>query len=188
MTRVSGLICALVLLATPSTAATDSQPDATIQAFTQRVNSYLELRQRVAKSVPPLELSADGHSIHLASHALARALRKARADAVVGDLFTPDVAAVFRVRIAEVLRREGLTAGALLQDLLDESPPAAAARPKVNGRFDWSRAAAMPGFIIAALPPLPDELQYRFVDEDLVLLDCDAGLIVDVLPHALLTE
>jgi len=62
MTRVSGLICALVLLATPSTAATDSQPDATIQAFTQRVNSYLELRQRVAKSVPPLELSADGRA------------------------------------------------------------------------------------------------------------------------------
>ena len=58
----------------------------------------------------------------------------------------------------------------------------------MNGRFDWTRAAAMPAFIIAALPPLPDELQYRFVDDDMVLLDSDAGLIIDVLPHALLTE
>src|SRR5262245_39960129 len=188
MTRVSGLICALVLLAMPSAAATDSQPDATIQAFTQRVNAYLELRQRVAKSVPPLELSSDPHAIHLASHALARGLRKARADAAAGDLFTADVADVFRRRIADALRENGVTAGVLLQDLFDESPPTAAPRPKVNVRFDWSRAAAMPGFIIAALPPLPDELQYRFVDEDLVLLDCDAALILDVLPHALLTE
>ena len=188
MTRVSGLICALVLLAAPSAAATDSQPDATIQAFTQRVNGYLELRQRVVKSVPPLELSSDPQAIHLASHALARALRKARTDAAAGDLFTADVADVLRRRIADALRENGVTAGVLLQDLFDESPPTPASRPKVNARFDWSRAAAMPGFIIAALPPLPDELQYRFVDEDLVLLDCDAALILDVLPHALLTE
>ena len=188
MTRVSGLICALVLLATPAAAARDSQPGATIQAFTQRVNGYLELRQRVVKSVPPLELSSDPHSIHLASHELARALRKARADATAGDIITAEVADLFRRRIANALRDNGMTVGMLLQDLLDEAPPTAAARPKVNGRFDWTRAAAMPGFIIAALPPLPDELQYRFVDEDLVLLDCDAGLIVDVLPHALLTE
>ena len=46
----------------------------------------------------------------------------------------------------------------------------------------------MPGDIIAALPPLPDELQYRFVSHNLVLLDCDAGLIIDVLPQALATE
>ena len=41
---------------------------------------------------------------------------------------------------------------------------------------------APPGFKV---PPLPDALQYRFVNRDLVLLDCDASLIIDVLPRAL---
>jgi hypothetical protein len=43
----------------------------------------------------------------------------------------------------------------------------------------------MPTAIIQALPEVPWPLQYRFVSHDLVLLDVDAGLIVDILPDAL---
>ena len=39
--------------------------------------------------------------------------------------------------------------------------------------------------IIEALPALPDELQYRLVGGHLVLIDIHAGLVVDILPHAL---
>ena len=55
----------------------------------------------------------------------------------------------------------------------------------VNARFEWSCSAATPGFLIAALPPLPDELQYRFVGVDLVLVDVPARLIVDIMPLAI---
>jgi hypothetical protein len=43
----------------------------------------------------------------------------------------------------------------------------------------------MPTAIIQALPEVPWPLQYRFVYRDLVLLDVDAGLVVDILPDAL---
>ena len=39
--------------------------------------------------------------------------------------------------------------------------------------------------VIAALPPLPPELQYRIVGDTLVLIDVHASLIVDLLPRAL---
>jgi hypothetical protein len=39
--------------------------------------------------------------------------------------------------------------------------------------------------VIQALPPLPPELQYRIVGDDLFLVDVHASLIVDILPGAL---
>jgi hypothetical protein len=39
--------------------------------------------------------------------------------------------------------------------------------------------------ILEALPELPDEVEYRFFGRDLVLLDVEAGLVVDVLKQAL---
>jgi hypothetical protein len=39
--------------------------------------------------------------------------------------------------------------------------------------------------IVAALPALPPELQYRIVGDSLALIDVHAGLILDVLPDAL---
>ena len=39
--------------------------------------------------------------------------------------------------------------------------------------------------ILEVLPELPDGLQYRFVERDLVLVDIAADLVIDVLPDAL---
>ena len=55
----------------------------------------------------------------------------------------------------------------------------------VNGRFSWRTAAATPPYVLAVLPTLPGELQYRFVGPDLVLVDIAANFIIDVLPDAL---
>jgi hypothetical protein len=45
--------------------------------------------------------------------------------------------------------------------------------------------AIMPPCLLAALPPLPEELGYRFLAGDLVLVDLHARLIVDFIPRAL---
>jgi hypothetical protein len=39
--------------------------------------------------------------------------------------------------------------------------------------------------LLAVLPALPEELEYRFIGRDLVLVDVHADLIVDVLKDAL---
>ena len=42
----------------------------------------------------------------------------------------------------------------------------------------------VPPCVLAALPELPQELQYRFLGRDLLLVDIGANLIVDILPAA----
>lgn len=43
----------------------------------------------------------------------------------------------------------------------------------------------MPPKLLLALPLLPEELEYLFVNRDLVLWDWHADLIIDVLPNAI---
>ncbi len=45
----------------------------------------------------------------------------------------------------------------------------------------------IPPLLIAALPPLPPELEYRFIGQSLVLWDVHANLIVDFMPGAFTT-
>ena len=51
----------------------------------------------------------------------------------------------------------------------------------------WQRLAAVVVQLAAAppVPPLPRELQYRFLFRDLALVDVHANLVVDILPDAL---
>jgi hypothetical protein len=42
--------------------------------------------------------------------------------------------------------------------------------------------------LLQALPPLPPELQYRIVDDDLVLIDLRASLVVDILDDVMAAD
>jgi hypothetical protein len=46
------------------------------------------------------------------------------------------------------------------------------------------REAVMVRILLQWLPPLPEDLEYRLIDHDLVLWDSHADLILDVLPDA----
>jgi len=57
--------------------------------------------------------------------------------------------------------------------------------PTINGDYPAGASISlMPPCLLAALPPLPDELQYRFLSRDLILWDLHPGLIVDFIPWA----
>jgi hypothetical protein len=58
-------------------------------------------------------------------------------------------------------------------------------RAVVNERWPGTALTTMPPDLLAILPPLPRELEYRFVHRDLVLWDVRADLIVDVLRDAI---
>jgi hypothetical protein len=131
-----------------------------------------------------LQPTDDWVQISRALDARAAAIRAARPTAAQGDLFDRQVTELIRGRIRSVLRQRGDGAGELLADA-DEEVPADAARPFVNRRFPWARGAMMPPDILQALPPLPEELQYRLVDRDLVLIDMHADLVFDILSAAL---
>ena len=42
----------------------------------------------------------------------------------------------------------------------------------------------MPPNLLAALPDLPEDLEYRIVNRDLILHDIDANIVVDVIDNA----
>lgn len=94
-------------------------------------------------------------------------------DLVEGALFTPPVANAFRSRV-----RSALANGCVLPD-----PGADFSVPRVNTATIGT--AIVPPCIVAALPKLPAELEYRMSGIALVLGDAHLHIVVDVLHAAL---
>jgi hypothetical protein len=154
-----------------------------LQSFEQSIQHYMAVHRAVEHQLPALAVTGDAQAIDLAVTMRTAGLRLARATARQGDIFAPDVARVFRAWITKALEsHDYLVADLLLPPGEDgDTPPP----PLVNGRFAWRTAIATPACVLATLPSLPEELQYRFVGRDLVLVDIEANLIVDVLPDVL---
>jgi hypothetical protein len=150
--------------------------------FGNRIDQYMALRERQAQVCRLI--SSDQQHIEAATEALALAIADARMGARPGDLFGDDARAAFGPRIHAALKAADYSVADLLVEINVEAPRRRATLA-VNERFDWRYGALMPPSIIAALPGLPHVLQYRFVGRDLVLVDVEAGLIVDILPGLL---
>jgi hypothetical protein len=59
-------------------------------------------------------------------------------------------------------------------------------RPVINRTMpDTAALATIPPLLLNRLPRLPDNLQYRFLDRHVVLMDGDTRLIIDYLLNVL---
>ena len=180
------LLCASAGYAqTPATDAARDTPDFRVQVwgniaadFSARIETYLELRHTLEQGLPPLTVTDNPAEIGRAERALARRIRVARRGARQGELFTPDIRAVFR-RVL-LLETDARTRTAIM----DENPGAFSTR--INGTYSKERPlSTVPANILAVLPRLPDDIQYRFLGPDLVLHDTRANVILDRLPCAI---
>lgn len=173
------MIIEFVLAASALVAAGQQAPVADLSS---RLHAYQVVRQRAARSVPPLSVTEDRASTIAAGDALAAAIVRERRDARQGDIFTPAIADAVRAAIASgCQRRFDLLWAEIEADLIAPLPA-----PSVNGR--WPIGAplpTMPPDLLEALPPLPPELEYRFMNGALVLRDVDANLIVDFVGDAI---
>ena len=189
MTPVRGIAAgvAVLVVAAVAAAAVDgsgSREDP-IRRFDEAVDAYLVLRGSLMSTLPPLDMSPDLETLRTASTALAAAIRAARPLAAEGDIFNPSAAVVLRRRIRAMLVDPRCPLAEILAVESDDEQRLLPPRAIVHDRFDWSRGSFMPSCLLGVLPVLPDELQFRFVQRDLVLVDIDADLIVDVLADAL---
>jgi hypothetical protein len=165
-----------------SSAETDANG---IDAFNARVTDYLRIRQEITARLPAPERMFDDPAEMLRQRALLReAIRNARAGARRGDVFTPDAALAFRRIIVSTVVTARVDPRYLVHGFNDDRLPGAK-RPAVNGKFDWRLGAWMWPALLRDLPRLPPELEYRIVDDDLVLIDPRASLVVDILDDAL---
>jgi hypothetical protein len=158
-----------------------------MQAFEDRVTRYVLQHRLLEATVPPLQPTRDVRQIDMAVQALAVRIRLARTDARPGDLITPEAGLVFRRRIAACLTAEW--AAVLADNAAEVEEEGVPAGPPVVLRVNmtWPEPVpfgVVPPQLLAALPRLPDELQYRIVGNALVLWDHHANLIVDFLPDA----
>jgi hypothetical protein len=150
-----------------------------VQEFSERVQQYVELHRRLERLQPPLRETANADEITARRHAFADALRRARPNAVPGEFFTPTVAPYFR----RIIKADVKTTGTPVVGAAAPEKPAVALR--VNDAYpDREPLSSVPPLLLSQLPPLPEELEYRFVVQHLLLLDRQANLIVDFLPDA----
>jgi hypothetical protein len=168
-----------------STAAPDHPSDALIVAdFEARVLQYMALRRDAAQSVPRLRVTDDPDELCAARDALRTSIRRMRADARRGDIFTPGMEALLRRTIRAYLERHNVND--VLAAILEENPPHVSLKPRINAPYpEETSLAPMPGDLLPSLPRLPEELQFRFMNRDLVLWDAYANLVVDFIPKVL---
>jgi hypothetical protein len=152
--------------------------------FQQAVDAYMELHERVERALPPLRVTPDMEQIAAATAAMAAGMRAARPTAVEGEIFNAEIAAILRQTLPDLVPRAEPDRDVLLFGDDEEERPALW-RPLIHDEFDWTDGAYMSPLVLMALPPLPEELQFRFVGRDLVIVDLHSNLIVDVLPDVL---
>jgi hypothetical protein len=150
--------------------------------FEARVNDYLTLHRKLEGTLPKLKNEATPLEIDKHQRALARLVAEARKDAKPGDIFTPEAQAVVRALMARVFG--GPDGRALRDSIMDENP--GPMKLTVNGRYpDTVPLSTVPPQVLQGLPKLPDELEYRFIGNRLILMDVHAHLIADFVDDAL---
>ena len=83
-----------------------------------------------------------------------------------GDVFTPEVKALIRTRIATL-------------NLPTQAGPPRPLVVAVGHRLAAGRSAPLPKALAAVLPPIPDDLGYRLTGADLVLMDWRTYVVID---------
>ena len=179
-----GIALALLI---PSVAysQTPKTPDFSVQVwgdiateFSTRVSSYVDLRRKLEVGLPALTLTDDAATISRAQRALANEIRAARSEAREGDLFTPTISDQFKKVL--LLQMNLGTWASIMSDNPGEF------RVRINATYPYERPlSTVPPNILAALPSLPDDVEYRFVGRHLILLDTKARVILDRIPYAI---
>ena len=165
---------------------TNVNPDAgLVSAFTEKVEAYNKLRRDLAKDSPKLKETNNPAEIAAAEKALAAKIRAARVNAKRGDIFTPATEAMFRRLIRPPLTK-GPDAVENKEIIKEDAPKPSEVPFKVNGEYPKDAPlSTVPPDVLKALPPLPENLQYRIVGKHLILLCTQGNLIVDYMLNAI---
>jgi hypothetical protein len=146
--------------------------------FKKRVDDYMKLRHDITKKVPEVKETGNPAKISAREKALGQAIAMARPTARPGDVFGEEMSAYLKQILADDWKSRS---PADRKALFEEVPKGL--QLKVNQAYPTTLPlVSVPANLLAKLPMLPEELEYRLVDRYLLLRDRDANLIIDVLP------
>jgi hypothetical protein len=150
--------------------------------FLKGVQAYVELHKKLEATLPPRPEHATPAEIEAHEQALASLIMRARAGAKRGDLLPQKIRAYLRRQIGVVLR--GPDGAVIRRSVMEDNPGKVQLR--CNARYpEGLPITTMPAPILAALPKLPEHVEYRFVGDRLVLLDIHSQLVMDYMTDAL---
>ena len=154
-----------------------------LDEFREETDEYVELHNTLESQLPPLPTQAAPEQMRAHGIALGDLIVSKRRRAKQGDIFDSAVDQLIRERAQTVFASlHGARDNVAIQDEQSERNVAA----RVNQRYpDDVPISTMTASVLASLPPLPPELQYRFLGRHLILIDVGARIIVDYLPDVL---
>jgi hypothetical protein len=178
----------LITLVSPGFAGQSQKPrgteeDRDFKIFTERVQEYIKMRNSLKNSLPALNPTKDSVRIIEHQKMLAGKIAEVRRSSRQGDVFTSDVAERFRKIIDRTFRGPE---GRLARETIRPDDSSRVVRLHVNDVYpDDMPITTTPPTLLSRLPKLPQELTYRIVGPDLVLLDSEARLVVDLIPKVI---
>ena len=184
------LICAFLSLIAAGARAQTPEPEKPpaedaqgFKEFSTRVQQFAQLHKNLEQSLPPLKSSDKPDLITAHEQALAKKIQETRGKARPGEIFTPDAAKSFRHAIAtEFKSSQAANARATIQT----GAPIKEVQLEVNEVYPQELPyTSVPPTLLLKFPKLPNELAYRIVAHDLILLDVKANVVVDLLPRAI---
>lgn len=142
------------------------------------MDAYAALRRALEEGLPGLKVTDDVSDIRRAEAALAKRIRAARAGAGQGDIFTPPISTAFRQLFPTIMTR-GICAA-----IVDDGPGDIEYR--TGRRYPREEPmSTVPPTVLGALPRLPEDVQYRFIKRDLILVDTRANMMLDRIVSAI---
>ena len=162
-----------------------------LKDFQQRLEHYIKFQRGIEKDIGAKQKSVDDPQvINRKQETLAGTIRANRRNAKQGDIFTPQVASEFRRLLnPEVKGRRGAEIKEELSEDFGEEGDEGKPKPvpmKVNAKYpEGNPLPTVPANLLAALPTLPPDVEYRIIGKNLILRDVDANIIVDFIPRAI---
>jgi hypothetical protein len=161
----------------PASSKEQSEIAAGYKEFLDRVRPYVGLHKSIDSTLPPLKPTDLPEMITAHQFALARKIREARPNATPGDVFTVDATKAFGITIRDEFRGPH---GRNARTTIRQGEPLSKIRVHVNEPYpDGVPFTTVPPTLLLKFPKLPDQVAYRIVGRDLILLDVEANLVVD---------
>ena len=168
---------------TPSPPALSPADKQVADAFEKRAKDYAKMREALEAKMPTLSKEAKAEEIQAHKQQFQERVRAARLGSKPGDIFTREASTLIRAIIKDEFK--GRDRVELRDAVLKESENKAVPL-RVNYPYPESQELLeMPPTLLLRLPQLPKQLRYRFVRNNLLLVDRENGLIVDYMTNAL---
>jgi hypothetical protein len=167
----------------PKKSVNPDDPNAeVIKEFLKRVDAYVTIHKKVEGTLPPLPKQTTPQIMDQHERALARLVQAARKGAKQGDIFTRQMQTLVKRLLLPIF--SGTDGAHVRSEIMDNEYKGNVVLTP-NGRYpDEIPVSTVPPQVLQFLPKLPEEMEYRFVRQNLILFDPHAHLIPDWVPQA----